>query len=91
MRWTGWLVVVMLVDHRSTRSVSISLIPGSIGGGPAPLMPGSLPGRSSTAAPASQIAWRRSSPKQSNAPAVASASTCLAVIPVRRTRLAIDA
>jgi hypothetical protein len=35
--------------------------------------------------PTSQIAWRLVGPEQSNAPAVASASTCGAVGPIRRT------
>ena len=71
------------VAHRSAKVRSTSLIPGSVGGAASIAEPGSV--WSLSVYPAFHNAWRRDSPKQSNAPAVASASVCGTVRPVRRT------
>jgi hypothetical protein len=71
----GVLPVVMPVAQRSAMVISSSLMPATVGGGPVEVTLANRSGRSSAARPASQSAWRRLSPKQSKAPAVASAST----------------
>ena len=69
--------------HRSARVNSTSLMPGSTGGVASMAEPGRV--WSLSAYPAFQSAWRRDSPKQSKAPAVARASACATVSPARRT------
>ena len=81
---TGWVPYV-LVAHRSARVSSAGVMPGS-GGAVSPVaVPGSCPSRSEAAAPAAHSAARLLSPKQPNAPAVASASSAAAG---RRVRVA---
>ena len=66
-------------------------MPGRAGASAPVTTPASRPGRDWATAPAAHSASRRSSPKQPNAPAVASASSCAAVTPVRCTRSSMSA
>ena len=75
----------------SAISCSGSVIAGMpVGGGSSKAAMSSWPGRAVAAAPAAHSASRRGRSKQSNAPAVASASTWSADSPTRRARSAIE-
>jgi hypothetical protein len=74
---SGWVPYV-LVAHRSASVCSAGVMPGSGGASSPVVVPGNWPSRSEAAAPAAHSAARLLSPKQPNAPAVASASNAAA-------------
>ncbi len=76
----------MLVAHRSASVSSTGVMAGSGGATSPVVVPGSWPSRSEAAAPAAHSAARLLSPKQPNAPAVASASSAAADRAVREAK-----